>query len=57
MLLSSGLKELGRAVQVDPMKAKLKAPGTKCLRLNYDAPLSSFAFKFSLRCYSWGGAR
>ena len=41
----------GRAVQVDPMKPKLKAPGTKRLKLNYDAPLSSFAVKFNLRRY------
>jgi hypothetical protein len=26
----------GRAVQVDPMKPMLKAPGTKRLKLNYD---------------------
>jgi HPt (histidine-containing phosphotransfer) domain-containing protein len=44
---------LGRAVQVDPMKPQLKAPGTKRLKLNYDAPLSSFAFNFSLRHYTW----
>jgi hypothetical protein len=33
------------------MKPKLKAPGTKRLKLNYDAPLSSVAFNFNLlRC-------
>jgi len=36
-------------VQVDPIKPKLKASGTKRLILNYDEPLSNFAFKFSLR--------
>ena len=30
---------------------KLKAPGTKRLNLNYDALLSSFAFKINLRRY------
>jgi hypothetical protein len=33
------------------MKPKLTAPGTKRLKLKYDAPLSSFAFKFKLRRY------
>jgi hypothetical protein len=38
----------GRAVQVDPMKPMLKAPGTKRLKLDeYDEVLSSFAFKFN----------
>ena len=31
----------GRAVQVDPIKPTLKAPGTKRLRLKYDVPLSN----------------
>jgi len=39
------------AVQVDPMKATLKAPGTKRLKLEFDALLSSFAYKFNLRHY------
>ena len=34
------------------MKSKLKAPGTKRLRLKYDGPLSSFAFNFNLRRYT-----
>jgi len=34
------------------MKPKLKAPGTKRLKLDYDAPLSSFAFNFNLRRYT-----
>jgi hypothetical protein len=41
-------------VQVDPIKPTLKAPGTKRLKLNYDAPLSSFAFKLDLRRYREG---
>jgi hypothetical protein len=41
----------GRAVQVDPMKPALKAPGTKPLKLKYDELLSSFAFNFNLRRY------
>ena len=44
---------LGRAVQVEPMKPKLKAPGTNRLKLNSDTLLSSFAFNFNLRRYSW----
>jgi len=41
----------GRAVQVDPIKPKLKPPGTKRLKLTYGEPLSDFAFKFNLRRY------
>jgi hypothetical protein len=33
------------------VKPKLKAPGTKRLKLKYDEPLSNFAFKFNLRRY------
>jgi len=39
-------------VQVDPMKLKLKPPGTYRLKLNCDDPLSIFAFKFNLRRYN-----
>jgi hypothetical protein len=38
-------------VQVDPIKPKLKAPGTKRLQLEFDKLLSSFAFKFILHRY------
>ena len=38
-------------MQVDPLKPELKPPGTKCLKLNCVAPVSSFAFKFNLRRY------
>jgi hypothetical protein len=41
-------------VQVDTIKPKLKAPGTKRLKLDYDGPLSNFGFKFNLRRYSLG---
>ena len=41
-------------MQVDPIKPALKAPGTKRLKLQYDTPLSNFAFKFNLRRYSSG---
>jgi len=34
------VKSHGRAVQVDPVKPKLKAPGTKHLKLKCDGPLS-----------------
>jgi len=43
---------LGRPVQVDPIKSKLKAPGIKRLKLKYDELLSNFAFKFNLRRYT-----
>jgi hypothetical protein len=42
----------GGAAQVDPMKLKLKAPGTKRLKLKCDEPLSNFAFDLNLRRYS-----
>ena len=45
-------QDLGRAVQVDPIKPKLKAPGTKRLTPKYDERLSNFAFKFKLRRYT-----
>jgi len=35
------------------MKPRLKAPGTKRLTLKCFEPVSSFAFKFSLRRYTW----
>jgi len=34
------------------MKPTLKAPGTKLLKLKFDQPLSSFAFKFNLHRYT-----
>ena len=37
------------------MKPKLKAPGTKRLKLTYDILLQSFAFNFNLRRYIMGG--
>jgi len=47
----------GRAVQVDPIKHTLKAPGTKCLKLKYDELLSSFASNFNLRQYTVASPR
>ena len=41
----------GEAVQVDPIKPKLKAPGTKRLKVQCDEPLSNFAFKSNSRRY------
>ena len=40
------------AVQVDPMKLKLKPPVTKRLKLKCDMLLSASAFKFNLRRYN-----
>jgi len=40
-------------VQVDPMRPKLKPPGTKRLKLiKCDLLLSSFTFEFNLRRYT-----
>jgi hypothetical protein len=47
----------GRPVQVDPINLILKAPGTKCLTLKYDEPLSNFGFRFNLRRYTTGRRR
>jgi hypothetical protein len=41
-----------RAVQVELMESKLKAPGIKRWRLEHDTQISSFAFNFKLRRYS-----
>jgi len=48
---SVGAHLQGKAVQVDPIKPKLKPPGTKHLKLKCDELLSSFAFRFNLRRY------
>jgi hypothetical protein len=42
----------GRAVQVDPMKPTLKAPGSKRLNLKQLKLLSCFAFNFNMRRYT-----
>ena len=39
-------------MQVDPMKLKLKPPGTKRLQLKYHILLSNYAFKFNMRRYT-----
>ena len=39
-------------MQVDPIKPRLKLPGTKRLKLKCDEPFSRFAFKFKLRRYN-----
>jgi len=44
--------ELGRVVQIDPIKTTLKAPGTNLFTLKCAEPLSTSAFKFNLRRYS-----
>jgi len=41
-----------RTVHVDPMKPKLKAPGSTHLKLKCDELLSNSAFNINLRCYS-----
>ena len=42
----------GRAVQVEPMKRSLTAPGTERLILKYDDLLSNCAFNIDLRRYT-----
>jgi hypothetical protein len=44
----------GEAVQVDPIKPKLKAPGIMQLKLQRVEPPSKFALKINLRRYSKG---
>ena len=39
------------------MKLTLKAPGTNCLKLEYDEVVTSFAFKSNLRRYILGGSK
>jgi len=49
--LLAAADEHGRAVQVDPMKPKLKPPGTKRLKVKHDKSLSillQFCFQFQL---------
>jgi len=41
-------------VRVDPIKPTLKPNGTKRLKLEYDGPVSKFAYNFKLRRYSSG---
>jgi len=48
---AAGGEHHGRAVQVDPTKATLKACGTKRLKVKHITLLSNFAFKFKLRRY------
>jgi hypothetical protein len=47
----------GRAVQVGPLKPKLKPPGTKRLKPKCDILLSTSAFNFNLRHYILGQRR
>ena len=50
-VVEGGAAEEGSAVQVDPIKSTLKAPGNYLLKVRYDGPLSTFAFKCKLRRY------
>jgi len=44
------------AVQVDPIKPTLKAPGSERLKVEQEKLLSNFAFKFNLRLYTQASA-
>ena len=48
----AGAVPRGTAVQLDPVKLTLKAPKYKLLKLEHEIVLSSYAFKFNLRCYT-----
>jgi len=50
----AAMYSLGEAVQVEPIKPWLKAPGNKRLKLKYDKLLSSVAFNWNLRRYISG---
>jgi len=50
---TSGAANLGRAVQIDPIKPKLAAPGDERSKLKFDKLLSSFAFNLNLRRFTW----
>jgi len=52
LLLALPISVIGEAVQVDPITATMKAPGTKRSKLKYDELLSSFAFNFNLGRYT-----
>jgi len=52
---TSWLGTRGRAVQVDPIKPTLKAPGSKLLKPEHDKLLSNFVFNFNLRRYTGVG--
>jgi hypothetical protein len=47
-----GVRRSSRAVQVDPIKPTLKAPGTERLKLECEELLSNFGFNFNLRRYN-----
>jgi hypothetical protein len=49
-----GAPHHGEAVQVDPIKHTLKAPGITRLKLSHDESPSKVAFKFNLRRYTLG---
>jgi hypothetical protein len=51
--LSLSSSALGRAVQVDPMRTKVTPSGTKHLKQKCVILLSTFAFKFNLRRFTW----
>ena len=44
-------------MQVDPIKPKLKPPGTKRLKLKHEELLSNFGFQFKSRRYTMGHRR
>jgi hypothetical protein len=55
VLLNTYSTNNGEAVQIDPIKPTLKAPGTKRLKLEHGEAPSHFGFKINLRRYTAGG--
>jgi hypothetical protein len=47
----------GEPTHLQRIKSKLKAPGTKRLKLEHDNLLSTFPFNIDLRRYSTGASR
>jgi hypothetical protein len=47
----------GRAVQVDPIKLTLKAPGSKHLKLEHNILLPHLVFNFNSRLYNMAAVR
>jgi hypothetical protein len=56
----AAMADLGRTVQVDPIKTRVESVPGQRLKLKCDDVLSNVAFNFNLRCYTWvtwcGGA-
>jgi hypothetical protein len=52
-VVEAGRVHVGKAVQAEPMKPTLKAPGSKRLKLKSDEPRSNVDFNCNVRRYMW----